>query len=235
MGKNRVYLCEVTPNVRIAAVIYHLFVAEDNSAELFAQAQRIHGLMPYSILKSILRFSNPMAMLRGILDLFLAQPFGQKSLLQRILSITLNDDIKKLQKNLDLLREKIGDDRLCEKIKNYVYADISIQNPIRQEAVDGETDLITAIMRSEDILPLLDGKQIIRIHSAYLAWNSAVDEVPQTISNLIFRMKRLLSLMRRQRYMVGLPNFSRCICDKEISSKSCHWFLKELLRVCYEI
>jgi hypothetical protein len=47
-------------------VIYHLFVAEDNSTELFAQAQRIHGLMPYSILKNILRFSNPIAMLRGL-------------------------------------------------------------------------------------------------------------------------------------------------------------------------
>jgi hypothetical protein len=47
-------------------VIYHLFVAEDNSAELFAQAQRIHSLLPYSILKNILRFSNPIAMLRGI-------------------------------------------------------------------------------------------------------------------------------------------------------------------------
>src|SRR5579871_2407579 len=95
---------------RIAAVIYHLFVAEDNSTELFAQAQRIHGLMPYSILKNILRFSNPMAMLRGVLDLFLAQPFGQRSLLQRILSITLNDDIQKLQKNIDVLCEKIADD-----------------------------------------------------------------------------------------------------------------------------
>jgi len=113
---------------------------------MFAQAQRIHNLLPYSILKSILRFSNPIAMLRGILDLFLAQPFGQRSLLQRILSITLNDDIQKIQKNIDML-------------------------------LDGETDLITAILRSEVIQPRLDGKQIVRIHTALLAWNSAVDAV----------------------------------------------------------
>lgn len=178
MGKDRVCSHFAFSHIRIAAVIYHLFVAEDNSAELFAQAQRIHGLMPYSILKNILRFSNPMAMLRGVLDLFLAQPFGQRSLLQRILSITLNDDIKKLQKNLDTLKEKIADDALCEKLKNYIFADVAIQDPIRQEAAGGETDLITAIMRSEDLLPTLDGKQIIRIHSAFVAWNSAVDEVP---------------------------------------------------------
>lgn len=158
-------------------MIYHLFVAEDNSTELFAQARQIHGLMPYSILKNILRFSNPMAMLRGVLDLFLAQPFGQRSLLQRILSVTLNDDIKKIQKNIDDLRAKIGDDALCEKLKNYVEADQEIQDPIRQEAKDGSTELITAILSSEDLKPALDGKQIIRMHAAYLAWVSAVDAV----------------------------------------------------------
>ena len=129
-------------------MIYHLFVAEDNSTELFAQAQRIHGLMPYSILKNILRFSNPIAMLRGVLDLFLAQPFGQKSLLQRILSVTLNDDIKKLQKNIDVLRGKIGDDALCDKLKNYVHADSTIQDPIRKEAgISNKTRLTQRLER----------------------------------------------------------------------------------------
>jgi hypothetical protein len=118
-----------------------------------------------------------MAMLRGVLDLFLAQPFGQRSLLQRILSVTLNDDIKKLTKNIDDLRAKIEDDALCDKLKNYVYADPVIQDPIRQETVDGETELITAILRSEDLKPALDRKQIIRMHTAYLAWVSAVDAV----------------------------------------------------------
>ena len=178
MGQDRVpLLTRKVTNCRIAAVIYHLFVAEDNSTELFAQMQKVHGLMPYTILKNILRFSNPIAMLRGVLDLFLAQPFGQRSLFQRILSITLNDDIKKVQRDIEALREKIGDDALCEKLKNYVHADPSIQDPIREEATDGRIDLITAILRSEDIEPPLDGKQIIRMHSAFLAWNSAVDAV----------------------------------------------------------
>src|SRR5271170_8098107 len=146
MGKNRV-TTPIKKNFiltinRIAAVIYHLFIAEDNSTELFAQAQRIHSLMPYSILKNILRFSNPMAMLRGVLDLFLAQPFGQRSLLQRILSVTLSDDIHKIQKNIDTLRATIGDDALCDKLKNYVHADPAIQEPIRKEAADGEAELI---------------------------------------------------------------------------------------------
>lgn len=125
-----------------------------------------------------------MAMLRGILDLFLAQPFGQRSLLQRILSITLSDDIQKIQKNIDVLRENIEDDALCDKLKNYVAADVKVQDPIRAEVVDGKTELITAILRSEEILPRLDGKQIVRIHTALVAWNSAIDAV-RSLSNYL--------------------------------------------------
>jgi hypothetical protein len=120
-----------------------------------------------------------------MLELFLAQPFGQRSLLQRILSVTLNDDIQKLQKNIEILREKIADDELCDKLKNYVYADVTIQDPIRAEAEDGKTELITAILRSEDIQPMLDGKQIVRMHAALVSWNSAVDSVYSHSSKLI--------------------------------------------------
>jgi len=116
-------------------------------------------------------------MLRGVLDLFLAQPFGQRSLLQRIFSMTLTDDIQRIQKNIDILREKIGDDALCDKLKNYVYAHIAIQDPIRAEVEDDKTELVTAILRSENIQPMLDGKQILRMHAALVAWNSAIDSV----------------------------------------------------------
>jgi hypothetical protein len=123
-----------------------------------------------------------MAMLRGILDLFLAQPFGQRSLLQRILSVTLTDDIAKIQKNIDVLQETIGDDGLCDKLKNYVSADVTIQDPIRKEAQEGRGELITEILKSEDIQPMLTGKQIIRMHAALVAWNSAVDAVFNSVS-----------------------------------------------------
>jgi hypothetical protein len=60
-----------------------MFVASDSASESFAQLKRIHGLMPYFVLKGILKVSNPMAMIRGVLDLFLARPFGGQSLIQR--------------------------------------------------------------------------------------------------------------------------------------------------------
>jgi Domain of unknown function in PX-proteins (DUF3818) len=145
-----------------------------------------------------------MAMLRGILDLFLAQPFGQRSLLQRILSITLNDDIRKLQKSLDILKSQIDDEDMCDKVRNYVYADVSIQDSLRKEVEDGSTELIPAIMRCEDIPPYLSTKQILRMHSAFVSWTSAVDgeeEViaPNTEATLYGRLTLLLKMYARQR------------------------------------
>jgi len=67
----------------LAATIFQIFVAADNASDTLNQLKRIHGMMPYFMLKGILKVSNPMAMIRGILDLFLARPFGGQSLLQR--------------------------------------------------------------------------------------------------------------------------------------------------------
>lgn len=60
-----------------------MFVASDQASDTLAQLKRVHGLMPYFMLKGILKVSNPMAMIRGVLDLFLARPFGGQSLIQR--------------------------------------------------------------------------------------------------------------------------------------------------------
>lgn len=69
--------------VRLASTIFQHYVAADSAPENFASLKRLHGLMPYFVLKGILKISNPVAMIRGFLDLFLAQPFGGRSLLQR--------------------------------------------------------------------------------------------------------------------------------------------------------
>jgi len=51
---------------RLAATIFQTFVASDTASETLAGLKRIHGLMPYFMLKGILKVSNPMAMIRGV-------------------------------------------------------------------------------------------------------------------------------------------------------------------------
>lgn len=188
--------------IEVAAVIYHLFLAEDNSPELFAQARRIHSLIPYSVMRNVIRIANPAAVMSGVLDLFLAQPFGTRSLMQRIFSLTLNDGIKNFQRSIDTLAGKIGDEVFVDKLKKYTTSEDHIKFAIREEADEESVDLIVAILRSDLIEPTLTGEQIQRLYNAYVAFNNAVENVDEELrqgAQLFSYLKQLLKLCTRQR------------------------------------
>lgn len=113
----------------------------------------------------------------GVLDLFLAQPFGSRSLLQRIFSMTLNDGIRSFQKPIDALVAKIEDPVLTQKLKNFVDADESVKVMIREEAKAEDVDLLVAILRSDLISPEITSEQVGKIFNGYVAWNNAVENV----------------------------------------------------------
>ncbi|KAI5291646.1 hypothetical protein KEM54_002393 [Ascosphaera aggregata] len=94
--------------IEVAATLYHMFLADDNAPELFAQMKRIHSLIPYTLMKNVIRLTNPAAVMAGVLDIFLAQPFGSKSLIQRILGMAMGDGIRSLQRSIDVLTKKIS-------------------------------------------------------------------------------------------------------------------------------
>lgn len=188
--------------IEVAATIYHLFLAEDNSPELLAQAKRIHSMIPYVALKQVIKYANPAAVMKGVLDLFLAQPFGARSLAQRIFGLALNDGIKSFQKSIDSLILKINDPILCEKLKRFCNADEDTKNEIRCEAVAEDIDLIVAILRSEKFAPELTPQQIGTVFNAFVAWNNAVDNIDEEMkqgAQLFAYLKQLLKMYTRQR------------------------------------
>ncbi|KAJ6178552.1 hypothetical protein N7519_009013 [Penicillium mononematosum] len=188
--------------IEVAATIYHLFLAEDNSPELFAQAKRIQGLVPYTLMKNVIRIANPAAVMSGVLDLFMAQPFGSRSLLQRIFSLTLNESIKDFQKSIDSLASKVEDTVLTQKLKSFADAEEDIKNDIRAEAVADDVDIIVAILRSELLSPELTSDQVGKVFNGYVAWNNAVEHVDlemQQGAQWFAHMKQLLKLYTRQR------------------------------------
>lgn len=162
---------------RVAATIYHLFLAEDNSPDLFAQAKRIHSMIPYTALKQVIRFANPVAVMAGVLDLFLAQPFGTRSLVQRAFGLAINDGIKSFQKAIDSLVANVADPVLCEKLKSFCDAGEEIKNTIRREAAVEDVDLVVVILSSDLINPELTSEQVEKVFNAFVAWNNAVDNV----------------------------------------------------------
>ncbi|KAL4897636.1 hypothetical protein BDV59DRAFT_47688 [Aspergillus ambiguus] len=188
--------------IEVAATLYHLFLAEDNSPELFAQFKRIHSLVPYTLLKNVIRIANPAAVMSGVLDLFLAQPFGSRSLLQRIFSMTLNDGIRAFQKTIDALAAKVGDPIICQKLKAFTDADEDIKNEIRDESTAEDLDLIVAILRS-DLLPHeLAPEQFEKVFNSYVAWNYTVENTDEELreeAQWFAHVKQLLKLYTRQR------------------------------------
>jgi hypothetical protein len=188
--------------IEIAAVIYHIFLAEDNSPELFAQAKRIHSLIPYTVIKNVIRIANPAAVMSSVLDVFLAQPFGTRSLLQRIFSLTLHDGIKSFQKSIDALSAKIGDPDFTTKLQKYTRAEEHVKAAIREEAESEDTDIIVIILRSDLLEPELTGEQIQRLFNAYVAFNNAVENIDEELrqgAQLFSYLKQLLKLCTRQR------------------------------------
>lgn len=189
--------------IEVAATIYHLFLAEDNSPELFAQAKRIHSLVPYTVLKNVIRIANPAAVMSGVLDLFLAHPFGARSLMQRIFGMAISDGVKSVQKSIDTLSTtKINDPVLCDKIKAFTDADEETKNAIRSEAETDGVDIVVVILRSEYLGPELPPEQIGRVFNAYVAWNNAVENIDEEMrqgAELFAHLKQLLKLYMRQR------------------------------------
>jgi hypothetical protein len=188
--------------IEVAATIYHLFLAEDNSPDIFAQAKKAHSMIPYTIMKNAIRIANPAVVMSSILDIFLAQPFGARSLMQRIFSLTLNDGIRVYQKSIESVREKISDAVFCDKLRAFTYADEETKNIVRAESKDDDVDLIVAILRTELIEPPLNGEQIGKIFNAYVAWNNAVENVDEEMkqgAELFSYLKTLLKLYTRQR------------------------------------
>ncbi|CAB4476818.1 hypothetical protein RhiirA5_493779 [Rhizophagus irregularis] len=179
--------------IGFASTLYSLFIGSDNSSETFAQLKRTHGLMPYRAIRSVMKISNPVALMRGVLDIFLAQPFGQKSLAQRILSMNLTEDIKELSNDIKLLENEINDDEVCQKLRNYIYASREVQTAVKKEA-KGENidDLALTILYTENLTPSLMDSQIAR-------FTGIINNIKIDSKGLLNDLKKLFFFYARKR------------------------------------
>ncbi|ORY28587.1 hypothetical protein BCR39DRAFT_534242 [Naematelia encephala] len=155
--------------ISLAATIFQIFVASDTASDTLSNLKRLHGLMPYFVLKGILRISNPMAMIRGVLDLFLARPFGGQSLIQRMFSSSLSEDVRAISEDIEVVAEKIEDPVLCQKVEQFANAPFEIQEIYRKDAATEGLDLLVVILRSPDP-PTMSRPQFQRVYRASRAY-----------------------------------------------------------------
>ncbi|KAI8380919.1 uncharacterized protein BYT42DRAFT_612752 [Radiomyces spectabilis] len=151
--------------INFAFTLHKQFITSDAAMENITNLKRTHGLMPYRTIAMILRFSNPMMMLKGMFDVFLAQPFGSRSLFQRILLANMNEEMKSLDKDMESLEAKIDDPIICRKIYNAVRTPFleekSCANPLASICTSRDETL--AILRNNLIDPPLDSSQIAKL------------------------------------------------------------------------
>ncbi|KAL7316905.1 hypothetical protein PS15m_003331 [Mucor circinelloides] len=144
--------------INFAFALHRQFLTSDAATENLSNLRRTHSLMPYRTMSVILRFSNPISMVKSIMDLFLAQPFGGRSLFQRMIISNMNEESKVFEKDIKILEEKIQDKVICQKIYNAVRTPMPENSDFRD--YDTRTMEILALLGNDEIEPLLSAEQI---------------------------------------------------------------------------
>lgn len=93
--------------IYLSSTIYQIFLGNDSGYEFYNQVKKLHRLMPYAVMGQILKLTNPMAIMKAMIDLFMAQPFGSQSLLQTMFATILSDDLRNQEKVIQELEAKI--------------------------------------------------------------------------------------------------------------------------------
>ena len=159
--------------LEVASTEYELFIGNDGARETFRSAKRIHSLLPYRMIAMIMRFTNPLQIAKKLIDLFTYQMphmFHQgrrQSLLQMLFTGMLNDEIKKMdvdieevsKKYLKQTNELIGIGQVSsdidfglvlKKIDEYFnYSDIEVLH-IKKNAEYYNMDLLLSILLYSD-------------------------------------------------------------------------------------
>ncbi|KAG1783308.1 hypothetical protein EV702DRAFT_1191738 [Suillus placidus] len=154
--------------ITLASTIFQMFVASDAASETFASMKRLHGLMPYFLLRTALKISSPVAMIRSVMDIFLATPFGGRSLLQRMFSSSLTEEVTIIEEDIEAVKAKVDDPVMCEKLRLFVNAPLEIQDTYRTDAKQGKIPVLAVVLRSGEE-PRLNRDQLRRVHRAHLA------------------------------------------------------------------
>lgn len=163
--------------VQLAGVLFNLFIAKDTSPELFSQVKRLHNLLPYTAMRGILKLSNPAIIFKKMTDLFMATPFGSKSLLQQMFIKLLNDDMKSQEVLIAELEQQIPEKDIIKAIELYIESDYYTRNALQQLAMDEKVDLIVEIVRTH-------AKSRNReVMNWYKEWNKTVHSENEDLGN----------------------------------------------------
>ncbi|KAG0668596.1 hypothetical protein C6P45_004567 [Maudiozyma exigua] len=177
--------------IYFASLVFQTFIGNDNSYGFYTQIRRLHKLMPYTMMEQIVRFTNPMAMVKGLIDLFMAQPpqllGGGQSLLQSMFSTILTDDLRTYKtrvKNQENLIVKESNDTAGAKavikiLKWFVLdkVDGSAKEPkpfnmedVHKEALTMNMPAVLIVLIKCGDLNLIPNEAVTAVIESYTSW-----------------------------------------------------------------
>lgn len=118
----------------LAQALHDLLVVGEHSGPLFAKVKSMHSNFPYFFLRQAMKLPSANMMGKALQDLLLNKRFHNKSLLQRILSVSLDDDPQLLGSQIHACRSRIQSLTMCEKLAKFVYASKETKALIRKHA-----------------------------------------------------------------------------------------------------
>jgi hypothetical protein len=148
----------------------------------------------------------------------MAQPFGKQSLLQRMFTSSLMEEVKELEEDIEAVEDKIDDPVICDKIKQFVTAPKEIQSLFKADAKDENINVLAVVLRSGDA-PALSRPQmnrVMRSHRAHIAYlrqrsnmaDSDDDEGPDDEDAWLFEdlavLTKLYSRLRDRQQIIEL-------------------------------
>ncbi|KAI9273616.1 hypothetical protein BY458DRAFT_508373 [Sporodiniella umbellata] len=178
--------------INFAFALHKQFVTHDSAAENLNTLKRTHSMLPYRTLAMILKISNPLFMVKGVLDLFLAQPFGSKSLFQRMLLSNMSEESKSFRKSIEQIEKRVNNERMCEKIANAV----STRRELDKKDYRSSTVEIMALLENKEVKPVLSQSEL----SPLLQDN----EESKVLIKELYRLWDLHSLLKEQEVMADL-------------------------------
>lgn len=161
---------EVTARLFVANMLHYLLVRASNSAEMFALLKGIHELIPWFAVKQAVKIADPATMVKAIVNIFFGQPFGAKSLVQRIASAIFSKEMDAIKKNVATLNEKISNGAMSSAVKNYVYSDRVTREKVRMYSTTNNEDILVSIFAAQN------HSSTDAIKAAYAEYRQCIDQ-----------------------------------------------------------
>ncbi|KAH8915810.1 hypothetical protein BT69DRAFT_846843 [Atractiella rhizophila] len=135
----------------VAYMLHFVFAAAPNARDITLLVQAIHNHMPYGLMKQGLKMINPTFMIKFLVNLFCAHPPGALSLIQRILCMPLNNEIKSLKREIRELEAEVKDEQIVKILADHAAASREEQSRIHSMADATDQDLIVTLLKEKKL------------------------------------------------------------------------------------